>query len=81
MASEGSGTMEVAALGRPFGLGMLYDCRNDSLVPGALLDDLQVLFDFSMETSTLVDSRCDVKCPSWLSLPAAKPSHQGYFGR
>ncbi|KAI9524140.1 hypothetical protein NQZ68_019403 [Dissostichus eleginoides] len=33
MASECSGTMEVAALGRPFGLGMLYDCRNDSLVP------------------------------------------------
>ena len=32
--AKGSGTMEVAALGRPFGLGMLYDCRNDSLVPG-----------------------------------------------
>ncbi|XP_041658615.1 stonustoxin subunit alpha-like [Cheilinus undulatus] len=29
--------MEVAALGRPFGLGMLYDCRNDSLVPGMTL--------------------------------------------
>ncbi|KAI9524149.1 hypothetical protein NQZ68_019412 [Dissostichus eleginoides] len=35
MDSKGSGTMEVAALGRPFGLGMLYDCRNDSLVPVA----------------------------------------------
>ncbi|KAM9349493.1 stonustoxin subunit alpha-like [Symphorus nematophorus] len=34
MASESSRTMEVAALGRPFGLGMLYDCRTDSLVPG-----------------------------------------------
>ncbi|KAF3848244.1 hypothetical protein F7725_021272 [Dissostichus mawsoni] len=39
-----SGTIEVAALGRPFSLGMLYDCRNDSLVPGITLwdcDDLQ----------------------------------------
>uniref|UniRef100_A0A3Q3LE06 Fibronectin type-III domain-containing protein n=1 Tax=Labrus bergylta TaxID=56723 RepID=A0A3Q3LE06_9LABR len=26
--------MIVAALGRPFGLGMLYDCRRDLLVPG-----------------------------------------------
>ncbi|KAF3857728.1 hypothetical protein F7725_010929 [Dissostichus mawsoni] len=43
MASEGSGTMEVAALGRPFGLGMLYDCRNDSLVPGMTLWDREDL--------------------------------------
>ncbi|XP_034410679.1 uncharacterized protein LOC117746028 [Cyclopterus lumpus] len=37
-------TMEVAALGRPFSLGMLYDCRLDSLVPGMTLwdyDDLE----------------------------------------
>ncbi|XP_069367467.1 uncharacterized protein [Paralichthys olivaceus] len=36
--------MEVAALGRPFCLGMLYDCRRDSLVPGMTLwdhDDLK----------------------------------------
>ncbi|XP_074506007.1 uncharacterized protein LOC141776381 isoform X2 [Sebastes fasciatus] len=36
--------MEVAALGRPFSLGMLYDCRKDSLVPGMTLwdhDDLK----------------------------------------
>uniref|UniRef100_A0A8C9ZLJ4 SNTX thioredoxin-like domain-containing protein n=1 Tax=Sander lucioperca TaxID=283035 RepID=A0A8C9ZLJ4_SANLU len=32
-------TIEVAALGRPFGLGMLYDCREDSLVPGMKLWD------------------------------------------
>ncbi|XP_032366340.1 LOW QUALITY PROTEIN: neoverrucotoxin subunit alpha-like [Etheostoma spectabile] len=31
--------VEVAALGRPFGLGMLYDCREDSLVPGMTLWD------------------------------------------
>ncbi|KAK1879753.1 Stonustoxin subunit alpha [Dissostichus eleginoides] len=44
MDSEVSGTMEVAALGRPFSLGMLYDCRKDSLVPGMSLwdrDDLK----------------------------------------
>ncbi|KAM3603996.1 uncharacterized protein V6R79_005003 [Siganus canaliculatus] len=31
--------MEVAALGRPFSLGMLYDCRNESLIPGMTLWD------------------------------------------
>ncbi|XP_061587043.1 stonustoxin subunit alpha-like [Cololabis saira] len=39
-----SAAMEVAALGRPFGLGMLYDCRNECLVPGMTLwdeDDLK----------------------------------------
>ncbi|XP_040911620.1 uncharacterized protein LOC121193414 [Toxotes jaculatrix] len=39
-----SRTMEVAALGRPFSLGMLYDCRQDSIVPGMTLwdrDDLE----------------------------------------
>ncbi|KAL7386400.1 hypothetical protein ABVT39_007769 [Epinephelus coioides] len=44
MDSEASGTMEVAGLGRPFSLGMLYDCRKDSLVPGMTLwdrDDLR----------------------------------------
>ncbi|KAF3857757.1 hypothetical protein F7725_010958 [Dissostichus mawsoni] len=40
MDSEGSEMMEVAALGRPFSLGMLYDCRNDSLVPGKFLGGL-----------------------------------------
>ncbi|KAM7018165.1 cytolytic toxin-alpha-like [Tautogolabrus adspersus] len=36
--------MEVAALGRPFSIGMLYDCRGDLLVPGMTLwdrDDLE----------------------------------------
>uniref|UniRef100_A0A3B4WFK5 Stonustoxin subunit alpha-like n=1 Tax=Seriola lalandi dorsalis TaxID=1841481 RepID=A0A3B4WFK5_SERLL len=31
--------MEVASLGRPFCLGMLYDCRRDSVVPGMTLWD------------------------------------------
>ncbi|KAE8290495.1 Stonustoxin subunit alpha [Larimichthys crocea] len=39
MDSEVSGTMEVTALGRPFSVGMLYDCRKDSLVPGMTLWD------------------------------------------
>uniref|UniRef100_A0A665USA9 Fibronectin type-III domain-containing protein n=2 Tax=Echeneis naucrates TaxID=173247 RepID=A0A665USA9_ECHNA len=36
--------MEVAALGRPFCVGMLYDCRSDELIPGLTLwdrDDLE----------------------------------------
>nr|XP_040026756.1 uncharacterized protein LOC120815821 [Gasterosteus aculeatus aculeatus] len=43
MEPAASRKMEVAALGRPFSLGMLYDCREDSLVPGLTLwncDDL-----------------------------------------
>ncbi|CAL8378912.1 unnamed protein product [Boreogadus saida] len=34
MALEGGKIVVLAALGRPFSLGMLYDCRNDSLIPG-----------------------------------------------
>ncbi|XP_074544326.1 verrucotoxin subunit beta-like isoform X2 [Halichoeres trimaculatus] len=44
MDFESSRTVEVAALGRPFSLGMLYDCRQDSLIPGMTLwgcDDLE----------------------------------------
>ncbi|XP_027144033.1 uncharacterized protein LOC109138191 [Larimichthys crocea] len=33
------GAMEMTALGRPFSVGMLYDCRKDSLVPGMTLWD------------------------------------------
>ncbi|XP_042200736.1 verrucotoxin subunit beta-like isoform X2 [Callorhinchus milii] len=43
MASGGSRTMELACLGRPFQLGMLYDCRSDSLIPGVTLWDLDTL--------------------------------------
>ncbi|XP_041805012.1 uncharacterized protein LOC121614969 [Chelmon rostratus] len=44
MDSEASRTIEMAALGRPIGLGMLYDCRQDSLITGMTLwdhDDLE----------------------------------------
>ncbi|KAM4552246.1 uncharacterized protein PAE49_015730 [Odontesthes bonariensis] len=39
MDPEARRTIEVAALGRPFSLGMLYDCRQDLLVPGVTLWD------------------------------------------
>ncbi|KAG7217351.1 hypothetical protein INR49_021628, partial [Caranx melampygus] len=39
MASPGDETIETAALGRPFQVGMLYDCRRDLLVPGVTLWD------------------------------------------
>ncbi|XP_055487566.1 neoverrucotoxin subunit alpha-like, partial [Leucoraja erinacea] len=38
-----SETLQLAALGRPFQLGMLYDCRSDTLIPGVTLWDLQTL--------------------------------------
>ncbi|CAK6984454.1 verrucotoxin subunit beta-like, partial [Scomber scombrus] len=37
MDPDASRTIELAALGRPFGLGMLYDCRRDSLISGMTL--------------------------------------------
>ncbi|XP_067390574.1 cytolytic toxin-alpha-like [Emydura macquarii macquarii] len=36
-------TIEMPALGRPFQLGMLYDCRRDDLIPGITLWDLETL--------------------------------------
>ncbi|KAM4729110.1 LOW QUALITY PROTEIN: verrucotoxin subunit beta-like [Anableps anableps] len=42
MASEKM--IEMATLGRPFSLGMLYDCRQDTVIPGLTLwdcDDLE----------------------------------------
>ncbi|XP_071025442.1 uncharacterized protein [Oncorhynchus clarkii lewisi] len=38
-----SETIELAALGRPFQLGMLYDCRRDVLIPGITLWDSEKL--------------------------------------
>ncbi|XP_078272509.1 stonustoxin subunit beta-like [Rhinoraja longicauda] len=35
--------LQLSALGRPFQLGMLYDCRSDSLIPGITLWDLKTL--------------------------------------
>ncbi|XP_003388519.1 PREDICTED: verrucotoxin subunit beta-like [Amphimedon queenslandica] len=36
-------TLELPCLGRPFQLGMLYDCRTDSLIPGITLWDNSVV--------------------------------------
>nr|XP_025035770.1 uncharacterized protein LOC102447044 [Pelodiscus sinensis] len=36
-------TIVMPTLGRPFQLGMLYDCRNDTLIPGITLWDLETL--------------------------------------
>ncbi|XP_005751420.1 uncharacterized protein LOC102194809 [Pundamilia nyererei] len=60
--------MELAALGRPFGLGMLYDCRSDELVPGitlwdrdALMEDRgdrpQIYSDFEMVSSESIQEK------------------------
>ncbi|XP_067833753.1 uncharacterized protein, partial [Heptranchias perlo] len=35
--------IEIPTLGRPFQLGMLYDCRSDSLIPGVTLWDWKTL--------------------------------------
>uniref|UniRef100_A0A4W3GZ22 Fibronectin type-III domain-containing protein n=1 Tax=Callorhinchus milii TaxID=7868 RepID=A0A4W3GZ22_CALMI len=35
--------LKLACLGRPFQLGMLYDCRSDSLIPSVTLWDLETL--------------------------------------
>uniref|UniRef100_A0A673CJL4 Neoverrucotoxin subunit alpha-like n=1 Tax=Sphaeramia orbicularis TaxID=375764 RepID=A0A673CJL4_9TELE len=43
--------MEVAALGRPFTLGMFYDARSDKLIPGLTLWDKQTLKDFTTHKS------------------------------
>ncbi|XP_040885395.1 stonustoxin subunit beta-like [Toxotes jaculatrix] len=40
-----SNTLVVAALGRPFTLGMLYDARKDELIPGVTLWDDKILED------------------------------------
>ena len=43
MGTPDASTINVATLGRPFSLGMLYDCRSESLVPGVTLWDSDTL--------------------------------------
>lgn len=40
---EANGVIRMASLGRPFTLGMLYDCRSDTIVPGMTLWDNSTL--------------------------------------
>ncbi|XP_030218531.1 neoverrucotoxin subunit alpha-like isoform X1 [Gadus morhua] len=68
MAGESGKTVVLAALGRPFSLGMLYDCRNDSLIPALTLWDQEALekeaderpqpnSDFEIVASDSIDSK------------------------
>ncbi|XP_042211379.1 verrucotoxin subunit beta-like [Homarus americanus] len=43
MADSKKDTLEILAVGRPFQLGMLYDCRNEKLIPGITLWDPDIL--------------------------------------
>ena len=43
-------TIKKAATGQPFALGMLYDCRNDALIPGLTLWDEKDLKENLQET-------------------------------
>uniref|UniRef100_A0A3B3XN40 B30.2/SPRY domain-containing protein n=1 Tax=Poecilia mexicana TaxID=48701 RepID=A0A3B3XN40_9TELE len=45
------GVTQVAALGRPFTLGMLYDANKDQIIPGVTLWDETTLEDMMMENS------------------------------
>ncbi|KAK6471551.1 neoverrucotoxin subunit alpha-like [Huso huso] len=68
MANAGDETLEMAALGRPFQLGMLYDCRKDRLIPGITLWNLeelkgsinkenQPITEFSVSTSDSIEEK------------------------
>ncbi|XP_051781789.1 LOW QUALITY PROTEIN: uncharacterized protein LOC114641179 [Erpetoichthys calabaricus] len=43
LSSQDGSPLEMAALGRPFQVGMLYDCRTDSLIPDVTLWDWENL--------------------------------------
>ncbi|KAK8745270.1 hypothetical protein OTU49_000101, partial [Cherax quadricarinatus] len=43
MSSESDNILSLAGLGRPFRLGMLYDCTKDQLIPGRTLWDISTL--------------------------------------
>ncbi|XP_058872274.1 neoverrucotoxin subunit alpha-like [Acipenser ruthenus] len=68
MANTGDETLEMAALGRPFQLGMLYDCRKDRLIPGITLwnpeelkgsinKENQLITEFSVSTSDSIEEK------------------------
>lgn len=63
--------VEMPALGRPFDLGMLYDCRNDKLIPGFTLWDKEKLeadirvtakpsCEFKMSLSESITDKCSL---------------------
>nr|XP_001921896.3 uncharacterized protein LOC100148510 isoform X1 [Danio rerio]XP_021332123.1 uncharacterized protein LOC100148510 isoform X1 [Danio rerio] len=67
----GVNIVETAALGRPFRLGMLYDCRKDAFVPGITLWDEeqlqqsikihpQIKTDFCVTNSDFIEAKCQL---------------------
>ncbi|XP_053186826.1 verrucotoxin subunit beta-like [Scomber japonicus] len=69
MGPDAKQTIQMAALGRPFSLGTLYDCRKDSLIPSMTLWDHDELLnhigerpqcynDFEIVTSESIDDKC-----------------------
>uniref|UniRef100_A0A3B3Q7U0 Uncharacterized protein n=1 Tax=Paramormyrops kingsleyae TaxID=1676925 RepID=A0A3B3Q7U0_9TELE len=70
MEATSSKHLKVAALGRPFQLGMLYDGRNDCLIPGITLwdhNDLQKDTDETIQHNTEFDviASDSVKDKAW----------------
>uniref|UniRef100_A0A3B3Q7K6 Uncharacterized protein n=1 Tax=Paramormyrops kingsleyae TaxID=1676925 RepID=A0A3B3Q7K6_9TELE len=56
MKTTSSKPLEVAALGRPFQLGMLYDYRDDCLIPGITLWDRE---DLQQDTYEIMQPKTD----------------------
>ena len=56
---SGNGTLEMPCLGKPFQLGMLYDCRDNLLVSDELLWDADIL-DKALVSHPSVQSKCEV---------------------
>ncbi|KAK8735621.1 hypothetical protein OTU49_005472 [Cherax quadricarinatus] len=57
MYSVSNTNLSIPALGRPFCLGMLYDCRNDQLIQGVSLWDTSTLEEKTVLRLTNTDSR------------------------
>ncbi|XP_051547740.1 cytolytic toxin-alpha-like [Myxocyprinus asiaticus] len=71
MDSVGVNVIETAALGRPFQLGMLYDCRKDALIPGITLWNQeklqqsiqtrpQIITDFKVTASDSIEEKSNL---------------------
>ncbi|XP_055007695.1 uncharacterized protein LOC110175830 isoform X1 [Boleophthalmus pectinirostris] len=70
MASDCNSPVEMAALGRSFLLGMLYDCRSDTLVPGLTFWDQEKL-DKDMRVTPKPSTQCQIVASDHLSEKAS----------
>jgi hypothetical protein len=59
MSSEEKNIVTMACLGRPFRLGMLYDCRSDQLIPGMTLWNEETLIN-CLSTTPQIGSDCEI---------------------